>query len=196
MAGKLLHWFQNFWQRLPLVGYLVYCTRKNHAEAMRELFVTLLFSTTTFWISALILQAFMQNAGMNYFAIIKTTANAGQLFIFAVSFMGPVFLLAGDDPPKAKNFPNRGLHFIVLFVLAIIASCFYALQLGAKQFPGSMMLDSHFLMNTSMVIAALAIALRYLTVVYRKNTLYFDPNVEMVERTTEFADQFARRHSA
>lgn len=194
--AKLWHWFSSGWQRLPLVGHLVYCTRKNHKEATKDLFVTLLFSTTTFWVSALILQAFAANANADYLRLLLKTADSGQLFIFAVSFMGPVFLLAGDDPPKAKNFPNRGLHFVVLFVLAIISSCFYALQLSSREFPGTILLDTKFLMDASIVLAILAILLRYLTVVYRKNTIYFDPNVEMVEPTNDFAARFARRHDA
>lgn len=194
--AKIRHLFTSGWQRLPLVGHLVYCTRKNHKEASKDIFVTLLFSTATFWVSALILQAFAANSNAHYLSLLLKTADSGQLFIFAVSFMGPVFLLAGDDPPKAKNFPDRGLHFVILFVLSIIASCFYALQLSSREFPGIILLDTKFLMKASVVVAILAILLRYLTVVYRKNTIYFDPNIEMVEPTNDFAARFARRHDA
>lgn len=184
---------KNAWMKVPLLGYLAYCTKKNHAETVKELTITLAFSTATFWISALLFEAFMVNKGASYFDLLYKTANAGQLFIFAVTFLGPVFLIAGDDPPKAKLFPNRSLHLVLLFLLAVVSSSFYAIQLGARQIPGGAELDSNFLFRSSLVIAILAVVFRYLAVVYRKNTLYFDPEAELNEPVRDFAKQFAER---
>lgn len=186
--------FSKWWSKVPLLGYLALCTGKNHLEALREMLITLVFSTITFWVTALLLLPFQINTQLGYLGLLEKTVNAGQLFIFAVSFMGPIFLLAGDDPPKARAFPSRGLHFVVLVLLAIVSSAFYALQLGSKQSPEALVLDADFLLKASIVVAISAVALRYLTMVYRKNTLSFDPNVELEQPVDEFAKRFAERH--
>lgn len=181
------------WMKVPLLGYLSYCTRKNHVETIKELSITLAFSTATFWISALLFEAFLINQDASFVDLLYKTANAGQLFIFAVTFLGPVFIIAGDDPANAKVFPNRGLHLVVLFLLAVVGSSFYAIQLGAREFPGGAPLNSSFLFRASVVIAFLSVSLRYLAVVYRKNTLVFDPEAELVEPAHDFAKKFAER---
>jgi hypothetical protein len=185
---------RSIWTKVPLLGYLSYCTRKNHVETIKELFITLVFSTATFWISALLFEAFLINRDASFVDLLYKTANAGQLFIFAVTFLGPVFIIAGDDPAKAKTFPNRGLHLVLLFLLAVVGSSFYAIQLAAREFPGGVQLNSNFLFRASVVIAIFSIALRYLAVVYRKNTLVFDPEAELVEPAHDFAAEFAKRN--
>lgn len=187
-------WFKETWKKIPILGPLVYCSRKNHADTLKELLVTLLFSTTTFWTTVVFLKAYTSNSGVPVFELFRQTVSAGQLFIFSVTFLGPVYLIAGEDPENAKVFPNRGVHLVVLFPIALLAGGLYAIQFGARTSQGSHLLDDGYLLHASIYIAALAVVLRYLTVVYRKSTISFNPEAELVEPSQLFAEKFAARH--
>ena len=188
--------FIDAWKRLPILGHLVYCSKKNHADAVKELFVTLLFSTATFWMTVFLLKAYSANSGKTYFDLLIQAVSSGQLFIFAVTFLGPVYLIAGEDPENAKVFPNRGLHLVLIFPLALLGGGLYALQFGARTYPGFLSLNTEYLLHTSELIAVLAVLVRYLTVVYRKSTMVFNPEVELVEPAQHFAEKFAARHQS
>lgn len=188
--------FFDTWKRLPILGHLVYCSKRNHADAAKELFVTLLFSTATFWMTVFLLKAYAANSSTPYLDLLIQAVSSGQLFIFAVTFLGPVYLIAGEDPANAKVFPNRGLHLVLIFPLALLGGGLYALQFGARTYPGFFSLNTEYLLHTSELIALLAVLLRYLTVVYRKSTLVFNPEVELVEPAQNFAEQFAARHQS
>lgn len=189
-------WFKEMWKKVPILGHLVYCTRKNHADTLKELFVTLMFSTTTFWLTVVFLKAYSANSHTSYFDLLSQTVSAGQLFIFSITFLGPVYIIAGEDPENAKVFPNRGLHLVALFPIALLGGGLYAIQFGARNYSGSLPLDNQYLLHASVYIAILAVVLRYLTVVYRKSTMAFDPETELVEPAQQFADQFASRHKS
>jgi len=192
--GLISAWFKDAWKKIPILGPLVYCSRKNHADTLKELLVTLLFSTTTFWITVFFLKAYSSNTHVPYFDLLRQTVSAGQLFIFSVTFLGPVYLIAGEDPENAKVFPNRGVHLVALFPIALLGGGLYAIQFGGRTSPGIVLLDQEYLLHASVYIAALAIVLRYLTVVYRKSTMTFNPEAEMVEPSQLFAEKFAARH--
>jgi hypothetical protein len=186
-------WFRRKWAGFPLLGYLAYCTCKNHYDSLKELSQTLVFSLATFWFTAALLMAYKSNVTHTYFELLEKTANAGQLFIFTVSFLGPVFLIAGEDPKDAKVFPGRTTHLIVLFLVAALSAGFYAIQLGARENPGSIEIDPTFLLRASIVAAVIAVILRYLAVVYRKSTLNFDPEEQLRAPAKDFAAEFANR---
>lgn len=184
------------WKRLPILGHLVYCSKKNHADAVKELVVTLLFSTATFWMTVFLLKAYSSNNDTSYLDLFIQSVGAGQLFIFAVTFLGPVYLIAGEDPENAKVFPNRGLHLVLIFPLALLGGGLYAIQFGVRNNLEMLPLNTVYLLHSSELIAFLAVLLRYLTVVYRKSTLVFNPETELVEPSQNFAQKFAARHQS
>lgn len=191
-----LRWLKRKWSAVPVLGHLVYCSRKNHLDTLKEFAVTVVFGTATFWVTALFLLPFTANRQLGYPALILSTMDAGQLFIFAVGMLGPILFIALDEPPNAKKFPGRTSHVVFLSLIALVAAGFYAIQLVAKNQPPSseVMVDTNFLFYASAVIAFLVLAVRYLTTVYRKSTLSFDPETQMKEPVADFASQFASRH--
>lgn len=194
--ADLTKWLKTKWSAVPVLGHLVYCSRKNHADTLKEFAVTVVFGTATFWVTALFLLPFTENRNVGYPTLVLSTMNAGQLFIFAVGMLGPILFIALDEPPNAKKFPGRTSHVVFLSLIALIAAGFYAIQLFAKnQKPDSQaMVDTDFLFCASAIIALLVLLVRYLTTVYRKSTLSFDPETQMKDPVTDFASEFANRH--
>jgi hypothetical protein len=180
---------------IPIVGPLTRCTKRHHVVALKEFLITACFSTTTFWLTAVFLRGFMQNRDVQPIWLLYQTVSSGQLFIFTVGFLGPILIAAGDDPPRAKVFPDRTWHFLALILLALIAAGFYAMQLFSKAAPMPRLIDDEFLFRASIYVAGFSIALRYLTIVYRRSTLDFDAEKQLKEPVEEFATEFARRHA-
>jgi hypothetical protein len=153
-------------------------------------------STATFWVTTLFLRAFTQNREKNLWDIFLGTVSQGQLFIFSVGFLGPIVLAAGREPERAKSFPGRVSHLLVLIFLTAFAAGFYALHLTGGQTAASAvpLVDAEFLFRASICIALLSIVLRYLTMVYRASTLDVDVDQQLKQPVEDFAQQFADRH--
>lgn len=194
--GQAWHWLsQTAFPSIPVLGPLSRCAPRHHFGAIKEFMIALCFSTSTFWLTALLLRAFAQNRGAEPSNLLYQTVNAGQLFIFAVGFLGPILIMAADDPPRARVFPGRTWHFLGLILLATIASGFYALQLFGRSPGFAELIDVDFLFRASLYIAILTAGLRYLTIVYRRSTLEFDAEKELKGPVENFVNDFTKRHS-
>lgn len=178
---------------IPIFGYLVDCTKKQHADAFKEFFFGVIFSTSTFWLSAIILLSLQRNNDATYLAMLRSTVNSGELFIFSVGFMGPIVLTAMDDPGNARPFPGRAWHAACLLLLSVVAVAFFALIKVAATEQLVPLFNYKFLVSASMWLAALAMTLRYLTIVYRKQTLA-NPEKQMKAPELDFTARFVASH--
>ncbi|MFG0712493.1 hypothetical protein ACF8O9_06505 [Stenotrophomonas geniculata] len=179
---------------LPILGPLAHCTAKNHKDSLKEFFITLIFGTATFWVTAVFLKAFVSNREKNYFELLASTISNGQLFIFAVGMLGPILLASAEDSDSTKQFPGRAYHFAAMLFLGALSSGFYAFVLAGREPVVKELLDSDFLLIASIFIAGIVVTLRYLTTVYRKSTLAFDAERGLKQPVNDFADKFAARH--
>jgi hypothetical protein len=162
-------------RKIPVISRLADCTAKDHAQALKEFSFALAFSTVTFWLSAVIMLPRKEFAGQSYWKLLANTVENGELLIFSVSFIGPIFLATLVDRPAGKSqFPGRDWHVASLCVVALIASALFS-QLKAQSAPGAPInLDMDVLRNLSYCLAAGAGAMRYLTFVYQKNMTTLD----------------------
>lgn len=177
-------------ERIPVFGHLVHCTKANHAESIKEFLPSIAFSTATFWLTAIFLLALKSNAGKNFFGMLVSTANSGELLIFSLAFLGSIIVSAAEDPASARVFPGRAWHFFVVFSVALVAAGFYALIKVSDSSETQGLYDSGYILRSSALISTIAVLLAYLTLVYRKQT--FDPDKEIKEPEVDFADDFAR----
>lgn len=182
--------FVSFFERVPVFGHLVHCTRANHSDSIKEFFPSIAFSTATFWLTAIFLLALKSNADRNFLGMLVSTASSGELLIFSLAFLGSIIVSAAEDPASARVFPGRAWHFFVVFSVALVAAGFYALIKVSGSSDTHDLYDSAYILRASALIATLAILLAYLTLVYRKQT--FDPDREIKGPEGDFADDFAR----
>lgn len=110
-------------------------------------------------------------AGKSYFNLLEGTVANGELLIFSVSFIGPIFLATLVERPAGKSqFPNREWHIGLLCVVALIASALFSQLKAQAVVPGSpSSLDMDILRNISYCLAIGAVVMRYLTFLYQKN---------------------------
>lgn len=180
--------------RVPILGPLLQCKARDHAAACREFFGILFWSTATFWMTAVFLLAVSANRDRGFLDVIYQTVSAGQLFVFSVSFVGPIVAAVGRDPPRARMFPGRVGHFSAFLALVATAAGFYAMELIAGGAEASTLLNRDFLFTASLAIASVVVILRYLTMVYRQSTLEFDAETQLRTPTDAFANEFSGRH--
>lgn len=176
----------------PIFGHLVYCKWPQHKAAAREWFIVTAFATATFWLTALLLMTSQTARSSGYLSTVGNTVKSGELFIFAVGFLGPILLTALDDPKDAKEFPGRLWHIFALVIIGLVATGYHA-QIKRGQLSGGGALtdsDQAFLFQVSAWIAVAAVTLRYLAIVYRKST--FVPEDEIKRPETEFADDYVK----
>jgi len=158
------------------------------------MFFILLFSTATFWLTAVFLLGSHSTRVLGYPALLFSTVRTGELFIFTVGFLGPILLSASDDPKDAKAFPARLWTIASLLIIGLIAAGYHS-QIKADQLKGALNpSDAEFFYKVSLYVAFAAVGLRYLSMVYRRST--FLPQVEIRKPVDEFADQFDQRHAA
>lgn len=195
MIKSALKWlWREAFPRVPILGPLLQCRAQDHVAACREFFGILFWSTATFWMTAFFLLAVSANSDKGIVEVIYQTVSAGQLFVFSVSFIGPIVAAVGRDPPRARIFPGRVGHFSAFLALVATAAGFYAMELIAGNEATSALLNKDFLFVASVVIASTVVVLRYLTMVYRQSTLEFDAESQLRTPTDDFAKEFIERH--
>lgn len=176
-------------RKFPLLGGLVDCKRADHASAAKEVFTGLVFSTITFWLSAILLffQARSEESGAldTIAASFKTTIGNGELFVFAVSVVGPIAYIALEEPAWAKReFPQKLWHALALLVLALVCGAlFAAVKTGAN-------MDMERIVEASVWLAITAVIFRYLATVF--NRARSRPAEEMRQQTEDFVGEFEK----
>ena len=157
------------------------------------MFIITAFATATFWLTAIFLMSSQAARANGYVSTVVSTVKSGELFIFAVGFLGPILLTALEDPKDAREFPGRLWHVFALIVIGLVATGYHS-QIKAGLLKGSALggADQEFLFEISYWIALAAVVLRYLAIVYRKST--FIPEDEIKKPETDFAEKFVKAH--
>jgi len=190
VISRLIEPIRYAFSHVPVVGPLVYCKWKDHKASFREMTIILLFATATFWLTSLILMGFASTRALGYVSVLFSTVKSGELFIFSVGFIGPILLSTAEDKKDEREFPGRLWHLLALVLLALVGTAFHS-QIKSAQLTGSVNpADFDFWVNASLYIAASAVILRYLSMVYRKST--FSPQKEIKSREENFADEYAK----
>lgn len=194
-SDSLLGWWLQVWHRgkalfsrLPIIGGLAYCSLANHGAALKEFAIVAGFSTATFWLSAFLAQFSQVNAASTYPELVLRSVSQGELFIFAVSILGPVLYTALDEPSWARRgFPEKVIHIGLTVVLTLLAAAgFSGVKLTAD-------LNIDFALRVSLIIAGIAVSLRYLTILYNKSRGSSPNDVRAAETKNFLAQATAHR---
>lgn len=186
-------WLFSQISQIPILGYLTSCGVEEHKNALKEFAISFGFSTAAFWLSALVLMALKINEKSSYISVLNSTIQSGELFIFTVGFVGSILWTALEDPKSAKPFPGRTWHIVALFIIGFVAAAFFALAKIAYTPDIGSYFSMPFLIKASIYLALTVTVLRYLAIVYRKQTL--NPEKEMKTQEQGFAKAFAEHHA-
>ncbi|MBA5689400.1 hypothetical protein [Rugamonas apoptosis] len=181
--------FRAILRPFPLIGGLADCSRKDHASAIKDFFLTITFSTLTFWVTVVIMSVLaLYSTATTSDMILKTVSN-GELLTFSVSFAGPILLAAMQDRNGKSPFPGAIWHVYALWAFAIIAAVIFGLlklQVVANLNIG---LNMDRVRNWSYFVFGLALVLRYTAIVYQK--MLGAADALMPKQDKEFSDEWA-----
>lgn len=180
--------------RIPLIGPIFLCSLKDHGAALKDFSITVVFSSITFWLSALVLSVLEKNHGVAYTELLRSTVQGGELFIFSLGILGPILIVVMDEGRKTKSFPSGTWLMFFLFVAAAICGGLFAIMktTTAAEVRG-MGIDKTFAVTISFWAAGGACLLRYLTIAYSKSLAKFNAE-DLQADEQDFKNAFASRH--
>jgi len=172
---------------LPILGHLAYCTGRQHALALKEFLLSVLFATGSLWLTAAVLK--FTDKRLGFWDHFWMFAQTGEFYIVAMGLLGSIFMLAADDNRKNDPFPGRLSHLALLVVLGVLSVAAFALsRVNIEAFPN---FDRDFYFGVSITVICVTLVLYYLTLVYRNQIV--DPEREMKAREGAFAKAYKAR---
>lgn len=129
------------WRKIPFVGELGECSRKDVGHAFIEVVVTALFSTLPLWLLPLF-GHFMFKSNANMLANTYALAKDGELFLYAAACLGPLmFIIARryGEIRRQNTWPSLSIQFPygMWFLFSILGiGIFCGLAFGILRLPG------------------------------------------------------------
>ena len=188
---RFVHRLKSMFPLLPIIGPLADCTLRAHGAAFKEFALSFIFSTSTFWATVATLRVVPAYRGTPLSDLVSMSFASGGLLIFCVGFVGSIIMTVAEDPGKAKIFPGRAWHIVIVVVIGLLAALYAGLIKISEIYPDSKIINTLAIIHISVWMAFVVSALRYLALVYRHQT--FSPGDEIKGRENNFTRGFLRR---
>ncbi len=195
IKGRVL-WVVN---KLPVVDGLVELEWQHFSDAVKELFFTVLLSTTPIWLGALVASLIDVSTGNNsgvfttFFSNLEISAKSGALIIYAAALIAPVIYIAATDiktASGAKVFPSRPWHILFAFLIQVIGSSYFVIQSLGKQ------MNEDYAYSLSAWIFPITLLMLLIAFCY-KNLIYdINPTREMEQSEKDFHRGYSRHRRA
>lgn len=174
---RLLAWFS----LIPIIGGLPETSREDHLEASRELFISLLISTSPLWGGALAL-SWPAQSSFSFWGGLKLLVSNGELFIYAASTLAPIIYIVTRDRDTPRAFPSKYTYVGSVILFAIVATIIFTMQRLKVQ----ALTDTA--IHVSMWFFLGSILFFYIALVYH-NTLLPNPASEFRKEEQSFSDR-------
>ena len=159
MSGQ--NWITELVKRIPLISGFAYCRGRDHIEAFKELFLTLLFTTVPLWVGGWVMYIVKIESRSGFLGAVENSVNNGDLFLYATSLLAPIIYLALYDPPGAKEFPSKIFHTVFVIVIVILSSVAFGIKRAGLE------LDTVSISQTSLILFSISIVILYIAMVYK-----------------------------
>ncbi|MBR8070229.1 hypothetical protein KDX14_12005 [Burkholderia cenocepacia] len=170
-------------KKIPIFGHIFECRLKDFWDSAVEYSNTLLWSTMPFWLGALILFYQKQNGDKSFLDTFTGTFSNGELLVFTIGAVTPITYLTLLEDPKGLLPHRLSLGTLAMSLIVICASLF-ALQKSQVGTKGNLVYYS------SLVFAAIAITLRYVSILYNKTKLPVTTENDLVRNGQKFVHEF------
>lgn len=171
-------------RRFPLLGGLVDCDGEDHWESIQQTVVIVILSTMPIWLGTIIIVALgdaVSRATLK--AAFFSTIFGGELFTYCTALLAPIFWIALVDPPRARKFPSKISHMVLIAVINTIAAAFFGLGIARQKVNPGMTL------NFSVFLFLVSLILLYLGTVYHISRTS-DAPAEFKKQEQEFAEGY------
>lgn len=168
--------FRDYAREVPLLGPLVDCDFRDHWQSLGQTAVVLVLSTAPIWLAAIVVFSTGTEISLAAFkSSLYGTVSRGELFMYCTALLAPMFWIALVDPPRARVFPSKVSHMLLIGIIDIIAAVLFGLGVAGNQ------LNQHFTFPLSIWMFIVSVILLYLGTVYH--------NSRLPDATTEFRKQ-------
>lgn len=149
---------------LPLVSGLPECKPYHYVDAVKEVVVNLILSTSPLWLGSLItfgIDIDRPKTFGNYESVLMKSLTDGAMLIYATAAIAPIFYFALTRPRTERDFPSRLSHVVFgLLIFMICTALFGVQQSGVK-------IDPNFVLPSSIAMYIIAILIIFIATVYR-----------------------------
>lgn len=159
--------------KIPIIGGCVTCKLEAHVQALIELLATQLFASTPVWLGAFVVTFFNTSSEQElslvdlYIQNIINIIINGELYIYCMSVVAPIFYLALNYKVKNEDFPGRMGHVIlVVLLMFVVVVIFVAQRTGG-------IIQPSYLFYTSIVLYVISLVMLYSAQVYNHNRMMF-----------------------
>ncbi|MDO8292602.1 MAG: hypothetical protein Q7T29_07035 [Gallionella sp.] len=184
-SGKdaLFRFLSGIW----IIGTLFSAGRTTLISAFYEFIYLFLWSVLPFALGALVLYVTSASADKSFYEMGLNTFRNGELLVFTISMLAPILYLTLHDPEQAEPFPHKlPISTVVALIVVTCAALFALLKASAVK-------DLPFVFDFSIALTLLALAFRYLAIVYHKIRMPPLSERDLREPQDTFVKDF-RRH--
>ncbi len=126
-------------------------------------------------------------AASSYTAAVRSTIADGELFVYCMAILAPVYWMALADPPGARAFPSRRSHVGLVLLMNAVATIFFTLITAHEK------VNKEFAFRGSCTLFAFSLVLLYLAMVYHASRLS-DPSQEFKKQEDAFSAAVDEHH--
>lgn len=188
--SSLFHLWLNligYLSHLWLIGSLFKAGRKTYAGALYEFTYLLLWSILPFGLGALTLYVASDDQGKSFIDFWLSTFRNGELLVFTISMLAPILYLTLHEPDQAGQFPHKlPISTVVALIVVTCAALFALLKAHAVK-------DIDFVFKLSVILTLLALAFRYLALVYHRLRMPQITENELRSAQDDFVNDY-RKH--
>jgi hypothetical protein len=184
MISEELGMFIDKARRVPLIGPLVDCDGEDHWESLQQTSVILILSTMPIWLGTIIIFA-LGDAGspVTLRSAFYSTVFEGEFFTYCTALLAPIFWIALVDPPRARKFPSKVSHMVLIAVINTVAAAFFGLGIARQR------LNAQVSFRFSVVLFVFSLVLLYLGTVYHISRIS-DAPAEFKKQEQEFSEGY------
>jgi len=174
-------------RRLPLFGGLADCSGEDHWYSIQQTVVVLTLSTMPIWLGTIIILGMESLITYDAFkSAFYSTIFGGELFTYCTALLAPIFWIALVDPPRARKFPSKISHMVLIAVINTIAAAFFGLGIAREK------INAHFSFRFSVFLFFVSMVLLYLGTVYHISRTSDAPE-EFKKQEQEFSQEVDER---
>jgi hypothetical protein len=151
-------------RRLPLISGLPDCNYYHVRDAVKEVMVNLILSTSPLWLGSLItfsIDSKIPKTFGAYLDVLLRSLADGTMLLYATAAIAPMFYFALTTPKAARDFPSRLSHIILGFLIFMVCMVLFGVQRSGVT------IDPAFILPVSVVIYISALAMIFIATVYR-----------------------------
>lgn len=176
--------FKDKVRRFPLFGGLVDCDGEDHWESLQQTAVILTLSTMPIWLGTIIILGLGDTvSSATIKAAFYSTIFGGELFTYCTALLAPIFWIALVDPPRARKFPSKISHMVLIAVINTVAAAFFGLGIARQK------VNPWMSFRFSVVLFLLSLVLLYLGTVYHISRTS-DAPAEFKKQEQDFAEGY------